>query len=82
MKLRFVTISLFSTLITASAFRAAQDPNSVPAAPPVTTASVEGIAVKLGTTEPVGGAEVELTRVEGTIASPLPAGFTEIYNSL
>ena len=38
------------------------------------TASIEGIVLKLGTTDPISGADVELTRVEGTTAAPLPPG--------
>jgi hypothetical protein len=42
------------------------------------TASIEGIVVKLGTNEPIAGADVELTRVEGTAAAPLPPGAAEV----
>jgi hypothetical protein len=45
---------------------------------PAATASIEGIVVKLGTTEPISGADVELTRVEGTAAAPLPPGAAEV----
>jgi len=76
LKLCFIAIFILSASL------AAQDPIGAPQAPPVTTASIEGIAVRQGTTEPIGGVELELTRVEGTTASPLPPGFTEVYNSL
>ena len=42
------------------------------------TASVEGIVVRLGTAGPVADADVELTRVEGTAAAPLPPGAAEV----
>ena len=42
------------------------------------TGSVEGIVVRLGTTDPIAGADVELTRVEGTAAAPLPPGAAEV----
>jgi hypothetical protein len=76
LKLCFIAIFLLAASL------AAQDPVATPQAPPVTTASIEGIAVRQGTTEPIGGVELELTRVEGTTASPLPPGFVEVYNSL
>src|SRR4030095_11023309 len=52
-----------------------------PAVPPPqapATASVEGIVVRLGTTDPVAGADVDWTRVEGTPAAPLPPGAAEV----
>ena len=48
------------------------------ASAPQSTASVEGIVVKLGTAEPIAGVDVELTRVEGTTAAPLPPGAAEV----
>jgi Carboxypeptidase regulatory-like domain len=41
------------------------------------TASLEGIVVKLGTTTPIAGVDVELSRVEGTVAAPLSPGAAE-----
>src|SRR5688572_24890431 len=39
--------------------------------PVVATASIEGIVVKNGSSEPLVGVDVELTRVEGTPAAPM-----------
>jgi hypothetical protein len=39
--------------------------------PVVATASIEGMVVRLGTSEPVAGADVELTRMEGTPGAPM-----------
>lgn len=50
---------------------------SVPPAP--ATGSVEGIVVRLGTTTPIAGADVELSRVEGTASTPLPPGAAEVF---
>jgi hypothetical protein len=48
--------------------------------PPATaTGSIEGIVVRLGTTTPIAGADVELSRVEGTAAAPLPPGAAEVF---
>lgn len=41
--------------------------------------SVEGIVVRLGTTDPIAGVDVELSRVEGTAAAPLPRGAAEVF---
>jgi hypothetical protein len=47
-------------------------PSNQQAQPPaVATATIEGIVVRLGTNEPVWGADVELTRVEGTATAPM-----------
>ena len=43
------------------------------------TASIEGIVVGLGTTQPVAGADVELTRLEGAPNAPLSPGAFEAY---
>ena len=63
---------LYYTFLLASSTPAevAQNPIPAPTSPPVMTASIEGIVLKQGTREPISGAEVELTRVEGTTASP------------
>ncbi|HET9217509.1 MAG TPA: hypothetical protein VFR18_11040, partial [Terriglobia bacterium] len=39
--------------------------------PVVATASIEGMVVRIGTSEPLAGADVELTRMEGTPAAPM-----------
>ena len=75
----FVTLTVF---VAASSYRAAQSPVTASAPAPVATASIDGIAVKQGTPDPIPGAEVELTRVEGTTASPLSPGFLEAYNAI
>src|SRR5215471_12082242 len=49
---------------------------------PPATASIEGVVVRLGTTEPVAGVDVELTREEGTAAAPLPPGAAEVLASM
>jgi hypothetical protein len=50
----------------------AAPPSQAPA-----TASVEGIVLRSGTAGPIAGADVELTRVEGTAAAPLAPGAAE-----
>ncbi len=49
---------------------------------PATTASVEGVVVKLGTAEPIAGVDVELIRVEGTRCAALAAGAAESYSKM
>ena len=46
-------------------------PNTQTNQPVVATASIEGMVVRLGTREPIAGADVELTRMEGTPAAPM-----------
>jgi len=41
------------------------------AVPQAGTGSIEGVVQRLGTTDPIAGVNVEMRRVEGTIASPL-----------
>jgi hypothetical protein len=53
-----------------------------PAQPVVATASLEGIVVKQGTSEPVVGADVELTRVEGTAAAPMTPQATQYVSTV
>jgi Tetratricopeptide repeat/WD40-like Beta Propeller Repeat len=43
--------------------------------------SIEGVVVKLGTNEPIPGADLELTRLEGTATAPLFPGFAEAYRA-
>jgi protocatechuate 3,4-dioxygenase beta subunit len=52
-------------------------PAPLPQAP--ATGSVEGVVVRLGTNTPITGADVELSRVEGTSAAPLPPGAAEVF---
>src|SRR5689334_9149779 len=47
-----------------------------------TTASIQGVVVKLGTNEPVAGAGVELTRLEGTPSAPLNPGAAQAFAAL
>ena len=49
---------------------------------PPATGSVEGVVVRLGSTEPIAGVDVELTRVEGTQAAPLPPGAAEVLATM
>jgi len=49
----------------------------------LTTASIEGIVIQLGTTNPIVGADVELSRVEGTPRAPMdPAVVTAFAQAL
>jgi hypothetical protein len=50
--------------------------------PVVATASLEGIVMKLGTGEPVAGADVELTRVEGTADAPMTPQATQYVSTM
>jgi hypothetical protein len=43
------------------------------------TASVEGVVVRIGTNSPIAGADVELSRIEGTSQAPLAPGAAEIF---
>jgi hypothetical protein len=43
------------------------------------TGSVEGTVVRLGTNDPIAGADVELSRVEGTSAAPLSPGAADVF---
>jgi hypothetical protein len=61
---------MFLSLLLASQLRSQE----VPA-----TASLEGIVVKLGTTTPIAGVDVELSRVAGTTAAPLSPGAAEAF---
>src|SRR6185295_4650296 len=51
-------------------------------APIPATASIEGIVVKKGTTEPLSNVDLELSRVEGTAAAPLGPGVAEAFTSI
>src|SRR6516162_4021139 len=51
-----------------------------PAPPP--PSSIEGIVVRQGTNEPLGGVDLELSRVEGTSAAPLAPGVAQNFASL
>jgi hypothetical protein len=46
------------------------------------TASIEGIVVKKGTTEPLSNVDLELSRVEGTATAPLGAGVAEAFAAI
>jgi hypothetical protein len=46
------------------------------------TASIEGTLVRLGTNEPVSGADIELTRLEGSSTAPLAPQAAEAYAML
>lgn len=45
-------------------------------------ASIEGTVVEMGTNQPIGDADVELTRLEGTPFSPLNPGAAEAFAAL
>ncbi len=47
--------------------------------PVVSLSSIEGIVVRTGTNEPIAGADLELSRVEGTAAMPLNRGVAEAF---
>lgn len=47
----------------------------------LSTASIEGVIVKLGTNEPIPGADLELIRREGTADAPLFPGFAEALSA-
>src|SRR5216110_1382862 len=49
---------------------------------PAATASVEGVAVRLGTNEPITGVDLELIRVGGTRCAALEAGAAEAYSRM
>jgi hypothetical protein len=52
------------------------------AGPQAGAGSIEGTVVRLGTTEPIAGVNIEMRRVEGTAASPLlPPVFASGYSS-
>ena len=57
-------------------------PSQQPAQPVIATASIEGIVVRLGTTEALSGVDVELTRVEGTTAAPLTPQATQYLSTV
>jgi len=44
--------------------------------------TMEGVVVQWGTNEPIAGADVELTRLEGTTAAPLNPGAVEAFSAL
>jgi hypothetical protein len=49
---------------------------------PVATASIEGVVVQAGTTTPIPGVDVELSRVEGTAAAPAAPGSSEAFAAI
>ncbi len=52
------------------------------AGPQTSAGSIEGTVVRLGTTDPIAGVNIEMRRVEGTAASPLlPPVFASGYFS-
>lgn len=52
------------------------------AGPQAGTGSIEGTVVRLGSTDPIAGVNIEMRRVEGTAASPLlPPVFASGYSS-
>ena len=71
-------------LLAMAAAVAAQQPALLPGINAATgaAASIEGIVVRQGTNEPIAGAELELSRVEGTAASPLAPGVADAFNSI
>ena len=67
-----VTLTVFASLVSTAA---AQQPVAMPS-------SIEGIVVRIGTNEPIAGADLELSRVEGTSAAPLNRGVAEAFASI
>jgi hypothetical protein len=53
-----------------------------PAPPVVATASIEGTVFRSGTNEAIAGADVELTRVEGTAAAPMTPQATQYVSTM
>src|SRR6187549_3619053 len=68
-------ISAVLVLLVTTCIIAAQAP--IPA-----TASIDGIVVRKGTTEPLSNVDLELSRVEGTAAAPLGPGVAEAFTSI
>src|SRR5688572_8993510 len=60
---------LFAMVIQGAAPQSTPPSNTPP--PAVATASIEGIVIRMGSNDPVAGADVELTRVEGTPSAPM-----------
>jgi hypothetical protein len=50
--------------------------------PASSTASIEGTLIRLGTSDTIAGADIELTRVEGTALSPLASGAARAFAML
>jgi len=67
-----VTLTVFASLVSTAG---AQQPVAMPS-------SIEGIVVRIGTNEPIAGADLELSRVEGTSAAPLNRGVAEAFASI
>jgi hypothetical protein len=57
-----------------------QTPQAQQPEPPA-TASLEGVVVKMGTNEPIGGVDVELSRVEGTPRAPVAPAVMAAFNN-
>ena len=74
MKIRCLTALLMAAVLVPVV--SAQQP-SAPA-----PSSIEGVVVRQGTNEPLGGVDLELSRVEGTPAAPLGAGAAELFSSI
>src|SRR6185295_8535679 len=51
-------------------------------APIPATASIDGVVVKKGTTEPLSNVDLELSRVEGTAAAPLGPGVADAFAAI
>ena len=74
-------VLLLAFLGQAAAPQSSQQP-AQPAQPVVATASIEGTVFRLGTNEPLSGADVELTRVEGTAAAPMTPQATQYVSTM
>jgi hypothetical protein len=48
----------------------------------VGTGSIEGVVVRAGTNTPIAGVDVELSRVEGTVAAPAAPGSSEAFAAI
>jgi hypothetical protein len=71
---RVMTLVTLTVLISIVSTAAAQQP--------VSLASIEGIVVQTGSNEPIAGADLELSRVEGTSAAPLNRGVAEAFTAI
>ena len=67
------------TLLSAVLVLLAQAPSQQSNAPVLATASIEGIVVQQGTTNSIAGADVELSRVEGTPKAPMDPAVSNAF---
>jgi hypothetical protein len=72
---RVMALVTLTVLVSIGSTAAAQQPV-------LPQSSIEGIVVKTGTNEPIAGADLELSRVEGTSSAPLNPGVAEAFVSI